>query len=210
MKAAIPLLLGLSAATFMLVTLPTFLRNILPRLGSRVQYRDGLYYVAVRNPGEWHEIREFIQPGNPDIIAFYSQIGSDVWSCLDFVCRNISYRRDIGEFWQLPSETIATGQGDCEDSAILLTSLLKNFTNAYVVLGSLQGWGHAWGASKEGEILETTDARATIVPDPENYHPYFYFSDQEVIEMWPGALREVFELRCNEAEKLNLIASALT
>lgn len=210
MKAAIPILLGLSAATFMLVTLPTFLRNILPRLGSRVQYRDGLYYVAVRNPWEWHEIREFIQPRNPDIIAFYSQIGSDVWSCLDFVCRNISYRRDIGEFWQLPSETIATGQGDCEDSAILLTSLLKNFTNAHVVLGSLQGWGHAWGASKEGEILETTYTRAMIVPDPENYRPYVYFSDQEVIEMWPGALREVFELRCNEAEKLNLIASALT
>ncbi|MBA7499974.1 hypothetical protein ES704_02726 [subsurface metagenome] len=210
MKAAIPLLLGLSAATFMLVTLPTFLRNILPRLGSRVQYRDGLYYVAVRNPGEWHEIREFIQPGNPHLIAFYSQIGSDVWSCLDFVCRNISYRRDIGEFWQLPSETIATGQGDCEDSAILLTSLLKNFTNAYVVLGSLQGWGHAWGASKEGEILETTYARAMIVPDPENYHPYVYFSDQEVIEMWPGALKEVFELRRNEARKINLMAAALT
>ncbi len=210
MKAAIPILLGLSAATFMLVTLPTFLRNILPRLGSRVQYRDGLYYVAVRNPGEWHEIREFIQPSNPDIIAFYSQIGSDVWNCLDFVCRNISYRRDIGEFWQLPSETIATGQGDCEDSAMLLTSLLKNFTNAHVVLGSLQGWGHAWGASEEGEILETTYTQATIVPDPENYRPYVYFSDREVIEMWLGALREVFELRRNEARKLNLMAGVLT
>ncbi len=210
MNVAVPILLGLSAASFMMVTLPTFLRNILPQLGSRVQYRDGLYYVAVRNPGEWHEIREFIQPGNPHLIAFYSQIGSDVWSCLDFVCRNISYRRDIGEFWQLPSETIATGQGDCEDSAILLTSLLKNFTNAYVVLGSLQGWGHAWAASEEGEILETTYTRATIVPDPENYCPYVYFSDQEVIEMWPGALREVFELRRNEATKLSLMAAALT
>lgn len=209
MNVAIPILLGLSAATFMMVTLPTFLRNILPQLGSRVQYRDGLYYVAVRNPGEWHEIREFIQPASPDIIAFYSQIGPDVWSCLDFVCRNISYRKDVGEFWQLPSETIATGQGDCEDSAILLTSLLKNFTNAYVFLGNYQGWGHAWVASEDGEILEASYTEAKAVPDPEDYCPYVYFSDREVIELWPGALREVFELRRREATKLNLMAAAL-
>ncbi|MBA7475772.1 hypothetical protein ES707_11145 [subsurface metagenome] len=180
------------------------------RVNLRVRYADGRYLVAVRYPGEWHEIREFIQPDNPDVIACYSQIGPNVWSCLDFVCRNISFRKDIGEFWQLSSETLTKKEGDCEDSAILLTSLLKNFTNAYVVLGNLQGWGHAWAASEEGEILETTYTRATIVPDPENYCPYVYFSDQEVIEMWPGALREVFELRHNEATKLSLMAAALT
>jgi len=166
--------------------------------------------VAVRHLGEWHEVREFVQPDNPDVTACYSQVGPNVWSCLDWVCRNISYRKDIGEFWQLSSETLTKKEGDCEDSAILLTSMLRGFTNAYVVLGNLQGWGHAWAASEEGEILETTYTRATIVPDPENYCPYVYFSDQEVIEMWPGALREVFELRRNEATKLSLMAAVLT
>lgn len=179
------------------------------RANIRVRYADGRYFVAVRHLGEWREIREFVQPDNPDVIACYSQIGPNVWSCLDFVCRNISYRKDIGEFWQFPSETVE-GEGDCEDSAILLTSMLRGFTNAYVVLGSLQGWGHAWGTSEEGEILEATYTQAIVVPDPEAYCPYVLFNDREVIEMWPSALREVFELRRNEATKLNLMAAALT
>ena len=172
----------------------------------RVRYADGRYLVAVRYPGVWHEIREFVQPFSPSVVGAQA----DIWDCLDWVCRNISYLEDVGEFWQLSSETLTKKEGDCEDSAILLTSMLRGFTNAYVVLGNYQGYGHAWVASEEGEILETTYTRATIVPDPENYCPYVYFSDQEVIEMWPGALREVFELRRHEAAKLNLMASALT
>lgn len=209
MSVVFPILLGLSGATFMMVTLPTFLRNILPQLGSRVQYRDGLYLVAVRNAGEWHEIRKFVESYNPHVQQIYQEVGPNTFDCLDFICRNISYRRDIGEFWQFPSETIITGQGDCEDSAILLTSLLKNFTNAYVVVGNYQGLGHAWVVS-EGEILEATYTEAKAVPDPDNYRPYMLFNDWEVIELWPGALREAFELRRHEATKLNLMAAALT
>ncbi len=176
------------------------------QVNLRVRYVDGRYLVAVRHPGEWREIREFVQPFSPSVVGAQA----DIWDCLDWVCRNISYREDVGEFWQLSSETLTKKEGDCEDSAILLASMLNNFTNAYVVLGNLQGWGHAWVASENGEILETTYTRATIVPDPENYCPYVYFSDQEVIEMWPGALREVFELRRNETTKLSLMAAALT
>ena len=209
MNLAIPILVGLSAASFMMVTLPSFLRNILPQLGTRVQYRDGLYYVAVRNPGEWHEIREFVERYNPHVQQIYQEVGPDTQLLLNWVCQNISYRRDIGEFWQLPSETIARVQGDCEDASILLASLLRNFTNAYVVLGNYQGWGHAWVAS-EGEILEATYSEARAVPDPEAYCPYLYFSDQEVTELWPGALAEVFELRRNEIRKLNLMAGVFT
>ena len=199
--------LALSGACFGIIGLVAIERLL--QVNIRVRYTDDRYLVAVRYPGVWHEIREFIQPDNPDVIAVYSQIGPDVWSCLDFVCRNISYRKDTGEFWQFPSETIITGQGDCEDSAILLTSLLKNFTNAYVVLGDCQGWGHAWVAN-EGEILETTYTEAMAVPDPDYYYPYVLWNDQEVIEMWPGALREVFGIRRHEATKINLMASALT
>ena len=31
----------------------------------RVRYGDGEILVEVRKPGEWHEIREFVQPDNP-------------------------------------------------------------------------------------------------------------------------------------------------
>ncbi len=167
MNVVVPIL-ALSAATFVMVTLPTFLRNILPRLGSRVQYRDGLYYVAVRNAGEWHEIREFVTPHAPEVQALYSQIGPSVDGCLQWVCSQVEYRYDIGEFFQFPVETVITRRGDCEDSAILLASLLKNFSNAHVILGSYRGWGHSWVA-KEGEILEATYSQARAVPDPENY-----------------------------------------
>jgi len=173
--------------------------------GVRVWYRDGQYLVSVRRPGDWHDVREFVTPHDSRVQALYSKIGPDIWAALQWVCQNVSYRRDIGEFWQFPFET-ARGGGDCEDSAILLTSLLKNFTNAYVVLGDYQGWGHAWVASEEGEILEATYTEARAVPDPDNYYPYVMFNDIDVVELWSGALREVFELRRNEATKLNLMA----
>ncbi len=31
----------------------------------RVHYDDGQVLVEVRNPGEWHNIRDFVQPDNP-------------------------------------------------------------------------------------------------------------------------------------------------
>ncbi len=173
---------------------------------SRVYYQDGCYLVSVRY-GDWHDLREFVQPDNPDVLAVYSQYGPDYWSLYDFVCRNIDYRRDIGEFWLTPGETLQ-GYGDCEDTSILLTSLLRNFTNAYVVLGSLGGYGHAW-CHHNGGILETTYTRAQRVINPAQYCPYLYFNDAEVVELWPGALGEVFELGRDEATKLNLMAKAL-
>lgn len=177
-------------------------------LAQRVYYEDNQYLVSVRYPGELHDIREFVQPDNPDVIAVYSQIGSDAWANLDFVCRNINYRRDIGEFWQTPPETLASKRGDCEDTTILLTSLLRNFTGAHVALGNYQGYGHAW-CEHRGQILETTYTSARPVPDPQDYCPYVYFNDQEVVELWPGALGEAFELGRDEELKLNLIAMAL-
>jgi hypothetical protein len=176
------------------------------RINLRVLYVDGRYYVAVRHFGEWHELREFVQPFSPSVVGAQAS----VWDCLDWVCRNIRYKEDVGEFWQFPSETLVTREDDCEEHAFVLVSMLRSFTNAHVVLGDYQGWGHAWGASEGGEILEATYTEARAVPDPEAYHPYVLFNDQEVIEMWPGALREVFELRRNEAAKLSLMASAFT
>lgn len=174
---------------------------------QKVYYQDGQYLVNVRD-GQWYDLREFIQPSDPDILAVCHEISPDAWHCLDFVCRHVAYKSEVREHWQFPAETLAREQGDCEDTSILLTSLLRNFTNAYVALGSFQGFGHAW-CQLNGEILETTYTSARSVPDPEDYCLYGLFSDREVIELWPGALGEVFELGRNEGVKLNLIGEAL-
>jgi len=136
---------------------------------NRVYREDGHYLVAVRFLGQWHNLQDFVQPGNPDVLAIFSQYGPDYWSLYDWVCRNIDYRRDVGEFWLTPSETLK-GHGDCEDTSILLTSLLRNFTNAYVALGNLGGYGHSW-CQLNGQILETTYTSARPVPDPQDYCP---------------------------------------
>jgi len=177
-------------------------------LGHRIYYEDGQYLVAVRYPGQWNELRDFVQPDHPDVLAVYSQYGPNPWGLYNWVCQNINYRRDVGEFWQTPSETLQ-GYGDCEDPSLLLCSLLRNLSDAHVALGSFQGWGHAWVVKKEGEILEATYTNARRVPNPGDYCPYVYFNEQEVIELWPGALGEVFELGRNEKQKLELMAGVL-
>jgi len=170
----------------------------------RVYYQDGQYLVNVRH-GQWHDLRDFVQPDNPDVLAIFSQYGPNYWALYDFVCRNIDYRNDVGEMWLTPSETLR-GYGDCEDTSILLASLMSaGGINCYVALGNLGGYGHAW-CTRNGQILETTYMSARAVPNPEDYCTYVLFSDREVIELWPGALGEVFEIRRDEATKLSLMA----
>ncbi|MBA7645128.1 hypothetical protein ES703_52881 [subsurface metagenome] len=177
--------------------------------GRRAFYQDGQYLVNVRYPGQFNDIRSFVQPDNPDVMAICSRIGPDPRGLYDFVCRNIDYRRDIGEFWAFPSEVLAKGTADCEDTSNLLTSLLLcGGNNAYTVLGEYQGYGHAW-CQLNGEILETTYTSARPVSDPQDYCPYVCFNHQEVIELWTGALGEVFELGRDEELKLNLMARML-
>jgi transglutaminase-like putative cysteine protease len=126
----------------------------------------------------------------------------------DWVCRRISYRSDDGEFWFFPGESLARGAGDCDDSANLLTSLLRSTGfNAYTVVGSYRGFGHAW-TELDGQILETTYTYAHDVPDPQNYRAYAKFNDQETIELWPRSMSQLFEVARNECRKLTLMAEA--
>ncbi|GAI72083.1 unnamed protein product, partial [marine sediment metagenome] len=58
-------------------------------------------------------------------------------------------------------------------------------------------------------ILETTYTQARPVPDPQDYCPYVLFDNTRVLELWPGALGEVFELGRDEELKLELMAKTL-
>lgn len=78
------------------------------------------------------------------------------YSLLDYVCRSVSYKSDDGEWWEFPSETLATHQADCDGSAILLCSLLRNFyppDRVYVVVGTYRGLGHAWCFPGDTKII---------------------------------------------------------
>ena len=53
------------------------------------------------------------------------------WNIQKWVVKFLSYKYDedsdqCPEFWQFPFETLQSGVGDCEDGAILITSLLAN------------------------------------------------------------------------------------
>ena len=161
----------------------------------RVLERDGQYLVAVRGSGQYIDIREFIQPFDPTVVAVARQIGPDVNGLLDWVCRNIEYRGEAIEYWRFPAETLA-GQGDCEDTALLLTSMLRNFYSADMVscvIGEYSGYGHAW-CQFDQDVLETTLNRAGFV-DKQDYIPHVAFNDLVAVELWPGALQEVFNLK---------------
>ena len=181
-------------------------RELARRVAGRVRNVDGEYLVNVRRFNQWVEIRDFVQPDNPAVQAIYQEIGADSWRLLDYVTRAIDYRRDFGEYWKFPEETIRDARGDCEDTSILLASLLQNgpFTS-YVAVGTYQGYGHAW-VDLNGAILETTYTEARLTPDPENYKTYMYFNDVEVRELWPGALDDIYSVPRAETEKLRLMA----
>jgi len=98
-----------------------------------------------------------------------------------------SYRvtRINEEFWQLPSETIAWGYGDCDDTAILLCSLLRNFIppeRVSVVVGRAGRWEHAW-VQVDDKILETTLTAASLhshSSSQNDYRPEWRFNDKMI------------------------------
>jgi len=130
---------------------------------------------------------------------------------LDWVCKNVEYRSDNGEFWFFPRETLREMAEDCDGSSILLASMLREFyppDRVYVVVGTYRGLGHAW-VEIDGEILETTYTSARPVVDPQQYRAYARFNDQQVIELWPGALSRIFQVARDEGTKLALMAEAM-
>jgi hypothetical protein len=125
---------------------------------SRVQAHD----LPSNDPSD------YIRPYEPVVVKLAKKVGRQPFSkyLLDntriayyWVAWNIRYMYDHvrwGEedYWQLPSTTIMLGTGDCEDKAILLTSLLRALgiprENVHMVFGRIEWlWGgyvggHAW------------------------------------------------------------------
>lgn len=107
-----------------------------------------------------YDVRDFIQPDNPILKEIVDKGGLDsgsldeiAYNCMKWVQRNIKYTPDPqftekDEEWLMPTETVQTGKGDCEDGTNLIVSLMRNAgVPAYRVknaCGEVDEGGHSW------------------------------------------------------------------
>ena len=143
------------------------------------------------------DIMDFVTPDNPDVSNIvlsvtggwsnpsnWNEYWSDVKKMYDWVVNNVDYRSDglypvlpstpsgsvqyEKEMWQFPSETLDLRQGDCEDMAILLTSMIRSYNDGeywvecILITGSL-------GAHAAVQFPVTGD-KLTILDPAGNYY----------------------------------------
>lgn len=104
-------------------------------------------------------IKEQVDFALPEVIDFCSNIKDEddydlqMMNILRYVKDNITYIGDIqqwkmNEYWARAFETIESGEGDCEDGAILIYVLarLKGVpaNRLMICAGSVEGGGHCW------------------------------------------------------------------
>jgi hypothetical protein len=126
----------------------------------------------------------------------------------EYVSEKIAYKAARQDFWQFPDETLWVKEGDCEDRALLVASLLLasgvSGYNVRVALGKLRvskksakyrNYDHAWVMYKNEEgrwtILEPLhlhrEAKGAFKPERPSgltkaeYIPYFVFND---VHLW--------------------------
>lgn len=70
----------------------------------------------------------------------------------DWINENIEYRRDEGESWSPPNDTVSRGYGDCEDKGLLMLDIVaQQFgEEGILVCGGNGDTFHAWVEFKCG------------------------------------------------------------
>lgn len=124
----------------------------------------------VRNDDKYYPIKSVVQPDSPEvreIAQVLVQAKDFIGAMHEFVNSFTKYQPEIGEFWAMPEEMLAAREGDCDDSSILLCSLLRNYLEPEKVFVAIGQWtvdgkpgGHAWvvtqGEDGKDIILEST------------------------------------------------------
>jgi hypothetical protein len=124
-------------------------------------------FAMVRN-NNWYDIKSFVQPDDPlvkEIASILLRTKNPIRAAGEFVHQHVAYGDEENEFWKYPWETLADRVGDCDDTAIALTSILRNYLPAdkvYVAVGYLDGEGHAWVVAND-RILESTAAPNCVI-----------------------------------------------
>lgn len=136
---------------------------------SKLQQYDDLL-ADVRHDHNYHSIRSLVQPDDPevrDIARVLVQAPDFITGTQEFVNSFTTYRPQVGDYWATPGETLAQEAGDCDDKAILLCSLLRNYYAPDQVFCAFGLWrvggktsGHMWvvteGEGGEDRIIEAT------------------------------------------------------
>jgi len=161
----------------------------------------------VRHDGEYHSIRELVQPDDGEvreIARVLVQADDFVAAAQDFVASFTTYHTEIGDYWATPVETLQTQtlrreEGivvgcDCDDMAILLCSILRNYIPAedvFCAVGKWNGDGHMFivlsDPSGEDRVLEATASSKT--PLRGNYKVAAIFNDKYAFA-YPEGIRE--------------------
>ncbi|MDP2661009.1 MAG: hypothetical protein Q8R28_09810 [Dehalococcoidia bacterium] len=124
----------------------------------------------VRNDDQYYPIRALVQPDDPEVreLAFVLEQDRDFVSAAhQFVHAFTTYKREIGDIWRTPAESLLERELDCDCSAILLCSILRNYIPAEKVFVAIGAWldgkkadGHAWVVMEDwngqDRILEST------------------------------------------------------
>ena len=138
-------------------------------IAGKLKFYDGLL-ANVRNDGKYHPIRALVQVDDPEVretARVLVQTNDFVHASHEFVHTFTNYQREIGDFWGTPAESLASRELDCDCMAILLCSLLRNFTPAEKVFVAFGVWtvdgsqdGHAWVVMQDEDgtdlVLEST------------------------------------------------------
>ena len=165
---------------------PPETRRILLEDGTRLDERQVANYLASQPPVEtwatysWSyggRVVTSVAPGldrrlhfaNGYLVGYVPYPDVAPWVPLYALARNKAYQLDhdslpgAEEVWQTSREAFFYPTGDCEDHAIALADWLIGLgLDARVVLGSVEGGGHAWVVVFDGArtyLLEATDKR---------------------------------------------------
>ena len=124
---------------------------------SKIKRYDDLL-ADVRHDHEYHSIRSLVQVDNPEvreIARVLIQANDFIESSQEFVNSFTSYGSEVGDFWRTPAETLEKRTAvDCDDSAILLCSLLRNYIPPDQVYCAFGLW--AMGGKTDGHMFVVT------------------------------------------------------
>lgn len=145
----------------------------------------------------YQSIRQLIQPEDPEvreIARVLMQADDFLAAAQDFVNSFTTYKRELGDFWAMPWEMLAARAGDCDDKAILLCSILRNYIppeDVFCAIGDWAGEGHMWvvtkGDNNQDRVVESTAPSSKSLKG--NYKLYAIFNDKYTFS-YPEGIRE--------------------
>ena len=173
-------------------------------IGKLNQYYE--IKANVRYTGQHVPIRQLVTPNDPEVkevAAILHASGDFVDNAWTFVHSFTAYAREEGDYWRTPAESLANPEAlDCDDLAILLCSILRNFIPAEKVFCAVVMWtykgetdGHMAVVIQDENgherILEST--AAPDIPVVGTYAVYALFNDQYALATKAGL--DLFDLR---------------